>query len=104
MIKRCNRCKWYLSSIDHVKRDGSGDVHVCGETLTVIVDEVGIRKFKTHGEKQHCEECGQVLQDNRRVAYQTCMERNKNYKCTVFRPTILWYPIYLFEKIRGKIK
>lgn len=104
MKKQCRRCKWYLPFIDRVKRDGSGDTHVCGETLSSFVDEIGIERFRTYGGVQHCEECGQVLQDNRMIVYQKCAERNKNYKCTAFRAKIRWLPVVMFYRVKDFFK
>lgn len=101
MKKQCNRCKWHLPFIDKVKNDGTGDTHVCGETLIPYVDEIGIKRFKMHGGIQHCDECGQPLQDNRRIVYEKCAHRNKNYKCSAFSPKIIWAPALLFQKVLG---
>lgn len=104
MIPYCLRCKWHLSKVEALKWDGTGDTDVCGKSFQTYRDEVGTLKFKTRGEIQRCEECGNITFDGRHVIYYRCAEQNKNMKCADFRPIILWVIPWLWDRIRGKLK
>lgn len=85
----CKRCIWHLPKVEGLKVGGAADTDVCGETLQVEYDEVGNPRFRLRGDVTRCDQCGHMENDGRVVIYEKCFRRNKNLKCSHFKPH--WY-------------
>ncbi len=99
----CKYCKYYLKYVERVKRDGSGDDDICGQSLRTYIDEVGVEKFETYGDIQHCDECGAVNEDGRKVVYQKCLKKNAKFKCTHFDPKWYMIPLFITRFIKSRL-
>ncbi len=98
MTPYCKHCVYHLKFVDKLKRDGQGDSDVCGKSLETVTDSVGNVRLKMHGDKEICEECGQVTKDNRLIIYEKCERKNKDFKCKDFKAKLHLRLPFLFRR------
>lgn len=83
----CNQCRYYIRFNQEIN-----DHDICGHSIIVKKDITGEMKAELNDDMKVCEECNSVIEDNRKIKYLRCVQKNKEYNCGDFKcKTILSY-------------
>ena len=90
----CKFCRYRLKLVNSflnnpAVREGENGRDICGKTLNTEINPIGETVIKLYGNDQRCDECGSVIQDKRKIRYQKCSEKNRDFNCKDFTPK--WY-------------
>lgn len=98
LVKYCKNCRYYIPFNEEI-----ADYDICGFTIQTYKDIIGNIKARVGDNQKVCDECGTILEDERKIKYDKCMRRNFKNKCVDYRGlTIGNYILIIKTWIKGK--